>query len=120
MIAGSNQRRYPTSPTTSLNLGARLRQAWLTERLSQSQYRSSMSDCGRRAADRTCLSRKVGILSIQRNQFNIEPIPLKTVRPFKIGDIVLEEEADDEENGIDLQKRETITAFLKTKVRVTA
>jgi len=79
-----------------------------------------MSDCGRRAADRTCLSRKVGILSIQRNQFNIEPIPLKTVRPFKIGDIVLEEEADDEENGIDLQKRETITAFLKTKVRVTA
>jgi double-strand break repair protein MRE11 len=59
--------------------------------------------------------RKVGILSIQRGQFNIEPIPLKTVRPFKIGDIILEEEADNDENGIDLQKRETITAFLKIK-----
>jgi double-strand break repair protein MRE11 len=62
------------------------------------------------------MSRKVGILSIQRDQFNIEPIPLKTVRPFKIGDIVLEEEADDEESGIDLEKRETITAFLRIKV----
>ena len=119
-IAGSSQRRSPIRPTTSLNLGARSQQAWLTERLFQSQRRSSMSDCGRHAADRTCTSRKVGILSIQRGQFIIEPIPLKTVRPFKIGDIVLEEEADDEENGIDLQKRETITAFLKTKVRVTA
>lgn len=58
----------------------------------------------------------MGILSIQDGQFNIEPIPLRTVRPFKIGDIVLEEEADNEENGIDMQKRETITAFLKTKV----
>jgi double-strand break repair protein MRE11 len=58
----------------------------------------------------------VGILSIQEGQFNIEPIPLRTVRPFKIGDIILEEEADNEENGIDMQKRETITAFLKIKV----
>lgn len=58
----------------------------------------------------------MGILSIQEGQFNIEPIPLKTVRPFKIGDIILEEEADNEENGIDMQKRETITAFLKIKV----
>ena len=62
--------------------------------------------------------RKVGILSVQEGQFNIEPIPLKTVRPFKIGDINLEEEADNEENGIDMQKRETITAFLKTKVSI--
>ncbi|KAG7579944.1 hypothetical protein FFLO_00152 [Filobasidium floriforme] len=62
------------------------------------------------------IPKKVGILSIQEGQFNIEPIPLKTVRPFKIGDIVLEEEADNEENGIDMQKRETITAFLKIKI----
>jgi double-strand break repair protein MRE11 len=60
--------------------------------------------------------RKVGILSVQRGQFNIETIPLKTVRPFKIGEVVLEDEADDENNHLDLQKRETITAFLKTKV----
>lgn len=63
------------------------------------------------------LSRKVGLLSIQRRRFHIEPIPLKTVRPFKMGEVVLTEEAEDPESGLDLQKRDTITAFLKARVQ---
>ncbi len=60
--------------------------------------------------------RKVGILRIQGKHFQIEPIPLKTVRPFKMDEVVLSEEAAKVENDIDLEKRETITAFLATRV----
>lgn len=42
---------------------------------------------------------------------------LKTVRPFKIGEIVMEEEADDPANDLDLQLRDSVTAFLEKKVR---
>jgi hypothetical protein len=63
--------------------------------------------------------RKVGILSIQGDQFDIEPVVLKTVRPFKIGEIVMEEEADDPANDLDLQLRDSVTAFLEKKVRKT-
>jgi hypothetical protein len=62
------------------------------------------------------LYRKVGILSIQGEQFDIEPIVLKTVRPFKIGEIVMEDEADDPANDIDLQLRDSVTAHLEKKV----
>lgn len=62
------------------------------------------------------IQKKVGLLSIQKDRFNIEPIVLKTVRPFKIGEVVLAEEAEDPESGLDLQQRDTVTAFLKAKV----
>lgn len=62
------------------------------------------------------LFRKVGILSIQGDQFDIEPIVLKTVRPFKIGEIIMEDEADDPANDIDLQLRDSVTAHLEKKV----
>lgn len=58
----------------------------------------------------------MGLLSIQRRKFFIESIPLKTVRPFKMGEVLLSEEAEDVESGLDLQKRDTITAFLKARV----
>ncbi|KAI5451646.1 meiotic recombination [Naganishia albida] len=62
------------------------------------------------------IQKKVGILSIQGDQFDIEPVVLKTVRPFKIGEIVMEEEADDPANDLDLQLRDSVTAFLEKKV----
>jgi double-strand break repair protein MRE11 len=61
--------------------------------------------------------RKVGLLRIQGRKFQLDPLPLKTVRPFKMEDIVLQDEAELEENDLDLDKRETITAFLARKVR---
>lgn len=64
--------------------------------------------------------RKVGILSIQGDQFDIEPVALKTVRPFKIGEVIMEEEADDPANELDLQSRDSVTAFLEKKVGLTA
>ncbi|GHJ88934.1 hypothetical protein NliqN6_5336 [Naganishia liquefaciens] len=63
------------------------------------------------------IQKKVGILSIQGDQFDIEPIVLKTVRPFKIGEIIMEDEADDPANDIDLQLRDSVTAHLEKKVR---
>ncbi|KAJ9105969.1 hypothetical protein QFC19_003304 [Naganishia cerealis] len=62
------------------------------------------------------IQKKVGILSIQGDQFDIEPIALKTVRPFKIGEVVMVEEADDPVNDLDLQSRDSVTAFLEKKV----
>lgn len=64
------------------------------------------------------IPKKVGILEIQKGQFNIEPVLLKTVRPFKIGELCLEDEADDDANHLDLQKRDTITVFLKAQIEL--
>ncbi|KAJ9119094.1 hypothetical protein QFC22_003585 [Naganishia vaughanmartiniae] len=62
------------------------------------------------------IQKKVGILSIQGDQFDIEPVALKTVRPFKIGEVIMEEESDDPANELDLQSRDSVTAFLEKKV----
>ncbi len=61
--------------------------------------------------------RKVGLLRIQGKNFDLQPLPLKTVRPFKMEDVVLADEAELEENELDLDKRDTITAFLAKKVK---
>ncbi len=61
-------------------------------------------------------NRKVGILHIQGDQFDIEPVVLKTVRPFKIDEVILSDEAEDPANGIKMQQRDTITNFLRVKV----
>jgi double-strand break repair protein MRE11 len=56
------------------------------------------------------------LLEIQGKEFKLTPIPLRTVRPFVIDNIVLNEVADDE--GIDLSSQIEINKYLKAKVRM--
>ena len=58
--------------------------------------------------------RHVALLQIQGKEFQLTPLPLRTVRPFIIEDIVLNEVAD--EAGLDLNDQMAITKFLKGKV----
>lgn len=61
--------------------------------------------------------RHVGILSVQGDRFQIAEIPLKTVRPFEIDELVLAEEAERDGSKINLDDKDTITACLREKVR---
>ena len=62
------------------------------------------------------IERHCGILSIQGNQFQITEVPLKTVRPFVIEEVVLTEAAEDPRNKINLEERDSITAYLRSQV----
>ncbi|RSH93640.1 meiotic recombination [Saitozyma podzolica] len=62
------------------------------------------------------LPKHVGILSIQGSQFQIAEIPLKTVRPFELDEVVLSEAAAIEVNKMSLDDKDSITAFLRGKV----
>ena len=63
------------------------------------------------------VARHVGILSIQGSQFQIAEIPLKTVRPFEMDEVILTEVAEVERNKVNLEDKDTITAFLRKEVR---
>ncbi|KAJ6463956.1 Mre11 DNA-binding presumed domain-containing protein [Mycena sanguinolenta] len=65
-------------------------------------------------ADGEALEKHVALLSIQGKEFEMTPIPLRTVRPFVIESIVLSEIA--EEEGLNLGDQMAITKFLKSKV----
>ena len=58
--------------------------------------------------------RHVALVQIQGKEFQLTPLPLRTVRPFVIEDVVLNEVAD--EVGLDLNDQMAITKFLKGKV----
>ena len=60
------------------------------------------------------ICRHVALLQIQGKEFQLTPLPLRTVRPFIIEDIVLSEIA--EEVGLDLNDQMAINKFLKGKV----
>lgn len=45
----------------------------------------------------------------------MEPIQLKTVRPFVFGDVILQ---DAREDGIKLDSKVAVNKFLKSKVRL--
>ena len=62
----------------------------------------------------TC--RHVGILSIQGSQFQIAEVPLKTVRPFELEELVLAEDAEKLEGQLNLEDRDSITAYLRQRV----
>ncbi|RSH77499.1 meiotic recombination [Apiotrichum porosum] len=62
------------------------------------------------------LPKNVGILSIQGDKFQIEEILLKTVRPFELDEVILEDEAANADNDIDLEDKDTISAFLRQRV----
>ena len=58
--------------------------------------------------------RHVALVQIQGKEFKLTPLPLRTVRPFVIEEVVLNEVAD--EVGLDLNDQMAITKFLKGKV----
>lgn len=117
MIAGSSQKRFLERTTLSVNREARSQLACLKVNPFKSRYlRANIGVLAIHVLSTSSSRRKVGILSIQGDQFDIEPVVLKTVRPFKMGEIVMEEEADDPANDLDLQLRDSVTAFLEKKV----
>ena len=65
--------------------------------------------------DLTLDNRHVALLSIQGKEFELKPIPLRSVRPFVIDDVDLREAA--EEEGFDLSDKLAVNKFLKKKVR---
>ncbi|KAG6888769.1 meiotic recombination [Termitomyces sp. Mi166 len=65
-------------------------------------------------ADGEAIQKHVALLQIQGKEFQLTPIPLRTVRPFVVEDVVLSEVA--EEEGIDLSDEIEISKFLKTRV----
>ena len=60
--------------------------------------------------------REVAILKIQGKEFSIEPLPLRTVRPFVMDEMVLSDVA--EAGLVDLSDRMAITKLLKDRVRL--
>ncbi|WVR08323.1 DNA repair protein (mre11) [Kwoniella sp. DSM 27419] len=60
------------------------------------------------------LPKHVGILSIQGSQFQIAEIPLKTVRPFELDEVVLAYAA--EQGAVNLDDKDSISAYLKEQV----
>jgi Mre11 DNA-binding presumed domain len=58
--------------------------------------------------------RHVALVQIRGKEFQLTPLPLRTVRPFVIEEVVLNEVAD--EVGLDLNDQMAITKFLKSKV----
>jgi double-strand break repair protein MRE11 len=58
--------------------------------------------------------RKVAFIEIQGKEFQMTPIPLRTVRPFVMDEIVLAEAA--EEGLVSLTDKMAINKFLRTKV----
>jgi predicted nucleotidyltransferase len=60
------------------------------------------------------VSRHVALLKIQGTEFEMTPIPLRTVRPFVMDEILLTEVA--EEEGFDVADQMEITKYLKLRV----
>ena len=58
--------------------------------------------------------RHVALLEICGKEFQLQPIPLRTTRPFKLEEVILSESA--EEEGFELTDQMAISKFLKSKV----
>ncbi|RDB17053.1 Double-strand break repair protein MRE11 [Hypsizygus marmoreus] len=65
-------------------------------------------------ADGEAIEKHVALLQIQGKEFQMTPLPLRTVRPFVIEEVILNEAA--EEEGFDVSDQMEITKFLKKKV----
>ncbi|EJD05327.1 DNA repair exonuclease [Fomitiporia mediterranea MF3/22] len=65
-------------------------------------------------ADGESLEKHVALLKILGTEFKLEPLPLRTVRPFVIDEVCLVEAA--EEEGFDVTDQIEVSKFLKRKV----
>ena len=57
----------------------------------------------------------MALLQIQGKEFDLKPLPLRTVRPFVLEDVVLSEVAED--SKFELSDQMAITKYLKGRVR---
>ena len=55
-------------------------------------------------------------MEVQGKEYRLTPIPLRTVRPFVMGDVVLSNAAEDE--GFDLNDRMAISKYLRAQVNI--
>lgn len=84
-------------------------------RLSSSQLSSLLSSSSLTSSfDKT--NRHVGLLTVQGKKFQIEPLPLKTVRPFVMRQIAMADAAEDD--GLDLENKQKVTEYLRAQVRL--
>ncbi|KAF8726493.1 hypothetical protein AX14_007836 [Amanita brunnescens Koide BX004] len=60
------------------------------------------------------MEKHVALLEIQGKEFQLTPIPLRTTRPFVIGEVALSEAA--ETDGLNISDTMEITKYLKAKV----
>lgn len=60
----------------------------------------------------------MALLKIQGKEFELTPIPLRTVRPFVMDEVFLTEVA--EEEGFDVTDQMEVTKYLKLRVSSTA
>lgn len=101
-VAGKNY--YITQPGSSVATSLADGEA-IEKLVTRIQFRS-------RTTDET--TRHVALLKIEGKEFQMEPIPLRTVRPFVIEQVVLNEVADEE--GLDITDQMEISKYLKAKV----
>ncbi|KAF8607215.1 DNA repair exonuclease [Ceratobasidium sp. AG-I] len=65
-------------------------------------------------ADGEAIPKHVALLEIQHNTFQLTPIPLRTVRPFVLDDVILSEAAETE--GLDTANQIEVMKFLRGRV----
>ncbi|KAH7882901.1 Metallo-dependent phosphatase-like protein [Phlebopus sp. FC_14] len=65
-------------------------------------------------ADGESIEKHVALLQIQGKEFELKPIPLRTVRPFVLEDVVLSEVAEEED--FDINDQIAVAKFLKSRV----
>lgn len=61
-------------------------------------------------------SRHVGLIHVHGKEYSLKPLPLRTVRPFVLEEIVLSEAA--EEEGFELEDQMEITKYLRSRVAI--
>ncbi|KAF5384138.1 hypothetical protein D9615_003384 [Tricholomella constricta] len=65
-------------------------------------------------ADGEAIEKHVALLQIQGKEFQMTPLPLRTVRPFVIEEVALNQVAEKE--GLDISDQMEISKYLKSKV----
>ncbi|KAI6145221.1 Metallo-dependent phosphatase-like protein [Pisolithus tinctorius] len=65
-------------------------------------------------ADGESIEKHVALLQIQDKEFEMKPIPLRTVRPFVLEEVVLSEAAEEED--FELNDQIAVSKFLKSRV----
>lgn len=59
-------------------------------------------------------SRHVALIHVHGKEYSLKPLPLRTVRPFVLEEVVLSEVA--EEEGFELEDQMEVTKFLRSRV----